>query len=270
MNAELSDRLTALVSRAGQAILDIARPALNVRVKADASPLTAADEASNTILLAGLAELLPGVPVVSEESPQRADPRALAGLFVLIDPLDGTKEFISGTAEFTVNLALVEGGRPVAGIIGVPALGLVFRGVTGGGAQRLRLAAGREPAAATEIAAITTRARPATGIVAAVSRSHLDERTKLFVERLKVAERLSCGSALKFCRLAEGRVDVYPRLSPTCEWDIAAGHALVTAAGGIVTAPDGRALSFGHAEARFRVPGFIAWGDPHDIETVAG
>lgn len=258
MDAELVDQLTALVSRAGRAILAVARSGLNVRAKADASPLTAADEASNAILLAGLSQLMPGVPIVSEESPRPEDPRALAGLFALVDPLDGTKEFISGSDEFTVNLALIEGGRPAAGFVGAPALGLVFRGM-GGRAERLTLAPG---SGAPEITAIATRARPATGLVAAVSRSHLDARTEAFLGRLPVVERIACGSALKFCRVAEGRVDVYPRLATTSEWDIAAGHALVAAAGGIVTAPDGRALRYGRAESGFCVPSFIAWGDP--------
>jgi 3'(2'), 5'-bisphosphate nucleotidase len=258
MDTELLDHLTALVARAGRAILEMAHSGLDVRAKADASPITAADEASNAILLEGLSQLMPGVPIVSEESPKPNDPRTLAGLFALVDPLDGTKEFISGRDEFTVNLALIEAGRPIAGFVGAPALGLVFRGA-GGRAERLKLA----PAgAATEVSAITTRARPAAGLVAAVSRSHLDARTEAFLGRLPVIERMACGSALKFCRVAEGRVDVYPRLATTSEWDIAAGHALVAAAGGEVTAPDGRALRYGHAESGFRVPSFIAWGDP--------
>jgi 3'(2'), 5'-bisphosphate nucleotidase len=148
------------------------------------------------------------------------------------------------------------------GIVGVPSLGLVFRGVVGGEAQRLRLAAGAPPRQATELAAIKARSRPARGLTATVSRSHLDATTERFLERLPVVERLACGSALKFCRLAEGIADVYPRLAPTCEWDVAAGHAVLAAAGGAVVTPEGQALSYGRAGIDFRIAGFVAWGDP--------
>jgi 3'(2'), 5'-bisphosphate nucleotidase len=257
----LADRLTALASQAAAAILAI-RPSMSAaRLKQDRSPVTAADEASDLVIAKGLSQILPGIPLVSEET--NTQPRIAPGTsFVLVDPLDGTKEFLTGTSEFTVNIALVIDGRPAVGFISAPALGLLYRGIVGRGAERLRLAPGAPPAQASEVTAIRTRLRPAEGLVATVSRSHLEATTEAFLQRLPVVSRLSCGSALKFCRIAEGSADIYPRLSPTSEWDVAAGHALVTAAGGFLTGPDGRPLSYGRAEVDFRIPAFVAWGDP--------
>jgi 3'(2'), 5'-bisphosphate nucleotidase len=255
LDRPLLDGLTASVVRASGAILAIAPDALATRHKADASPVTAADEASQAILLADLARLLPALPVVSEEAVSDRTPGAD---FILVDPLDGTREFVEGRAEYTVNVALVRDRTPVAGFVAAPALGLLWRGVAGHGAERLRFASGR--AAAVE--AIAIRARPAPErLVIALSRSHLDPDTAAFAEQLPIAERLICGSAVKFCRIAEGSADVYPRLSPTSEWDVAAGHALLAAAGGTVTRPDGIPLTYGKG-GDFLIPGFMAWGDP--------
>jgi len=256
----LINEFTTLASQAAAAILAIRPSDLATRAKADRSPVTVADEASDTVIAKGLSLLLPGTPVISEET---APPSiASATGFVLVDPLDGTKEFLSGSDEFTVNLALVVGGRPTAGVIAAPALGLIYRGVVGLGAERLRLAPGATAEQATEVANIFARVRPAEGLVATVSRSHLEAATEAFLKRLPVAQRLGCGSALKFCRVADGTADVYPRLSPTFEWDVAAGHAIVTAAGGMLATPGGAPLIFGQAAAGFRVPAFVAWGDP--------
>jgi 3'(2'), 5'-bisphosphate nucleotidase len=253
VDAGLADALTALVARASAAILAIAPDALRTRAKADHSPVTAADEAADAVIAEGLARLLPGLAVVSEESLDRAG--VLGETFVLVDPLDGTKEFVAGRGEYTVNVAIVTDGRPIAGFIAAPALGLVFRGVVGRGAERLTLDPGAAPVA------IRCRPNPAGGLVAAISRSHLDAATTAFLDRIAVTERIICGSALKFCRIAEGAADVYPRLSPTSEWDIAAGHAIIVAAGGLMTAPSGEPLRYGRAQQGFKVPGFIAWGD---------
>jgi 3'(2'), 5'-bisphosphate nucleotidase len=179
----------------------------------------------------------------------------LGATFALVDPLDGTKEFIAGSAEYTVNLAIIRDGEPIAGFIAAPALGLLFRGIVGRGAERLGLDRDAVPVT------IRCRRNPTGRLVAAVSRSHLDPLTGAFLDRLPVAERLPCGSALKFCRIAEGAADVYPRLSPTSEWDIAAGHAIVAAAGGLVTAPAGEPLRYGGVQQAFKVTGFVAWGD---------
>jgi 3'(2'), 5'-bisphosphate nucleotidase len=254
IDAALAAELTALVARASAAILAIAPAGMATRLKADQTPVTAADEAADQVIAEGLARILPGVAVVSEES---CDPAAATGdTFALVDPLDGTKEFVAGRGEYTVNLAIVVGGEPIAGFIAAPALGLLYRGIVGRGAERLEL----DPAVAP--VAIRCRRAPADGLVAAVSRSHLDADSEAFLARLAISERITCGSALKLCRIAEGRADVYPRLAPTSEWDTAAGHAIVAAAGGMVTTPSGAPLRYGRVQDDFKIPGFVAWGDP--------
>lgn len=254
IDASLVAALTDLVADAAAAILAIAPAALDTRLKADKSPVTAADEAADAVIARGLIRLLPGIPVVSEESRDR--PSALGETFVLVDPLDGTKEFVAGVGEYTVNVAIIAAGEPIAGFVAAPALGLVYRGVVGRGAERLRLDKAAAPVA------IRCRPAPASGLVAAASRSHFSPATAAFLDRVGVASRMDCGSSLKFCRLAEGAIDVYPRLSEISEWDIAAGHALVTAAGGLVATPDGTPLRYGRVDLGFNVPSFIAWGDP--------
>jgi 3'(2'), 5'-bisphosphate nucleotidase len=258
--AALMDPLTDLVVKAGEAILAINRTAMKVDGKHDGSPVTEADLAADRIIADGLAQIAPGVPTLSEERVHAARP-PFHGSFFLIDPLDGTKEFIAGRSEFTVNIALVTAGTPLLGIVGAPAFGWLWRGLVGRGAERLRLSeaglGAPEP--------IHTRRAPAQGEawIAAVSRSHGDARTEAFIDARPGAVRTTLGSALKFGRLAEGAADIYPRLGPTSEWDVAAGCAVVTAAGGKVTDPDGRPLRFGERTEGFIIPGFIVWGDPN-------
>jgi 3'(2'), 5'-bisphosphate nucleotidase len=266
----LLDDLTTVVSQAAAAILAARATGLDPRSKADQSPVTAADMAAESVILKGLATLLPGVPVVSEESADTGPPARLDGRFILVDPLDGTRELVAGRDEFTVNVAIMQAARPVLGIVSAPAYGLLWRGSAGTGAERLQLAPGAPAGAATERVAIRTRLRPASGLIAAVSRSHLDAATEALLARLPVTGRLTCGSAIKFCRLAEGAADVYPRLSQTCEWDVAAGHAVLVAAGGEVTKPDGTPLPYGRIAERFLIPGFIAVGDRSNPVTLLG
>jgi 3'(2'), 5'-bisphosphate nucleotidase len=261
-DGRLLDELTTIVSAAAAAILAARAGSLGARTKADLSPVTVCDEAAEAAILAGLARVLPGVAVVSEEAASGAPPSSLPDSFVLVDPLDGTRELIAGRDEFTVNVAIVRGGRPRLGIVAAPAQGVVWRGSEGRGAERLQLLPGAPASAARERSAIRTRAAPRAGLVAVVSRSHLDAETEAFLARLPIAGRLTSGSAVKFCQVAEGAADVYPRLSTTCEWDVAAGHAVLTAAGGVLTAPGGAALSYGQIGRNFRVPAFVAWGDP--------
>ena len=255
--AALMEPLTDLVVRAGAAILGVNRAAMKIDGKADGSPVTEADLAADRIIAEGLARLIPELPVLSEECGHLAQ-QPYGGSFFLIDPLDGTKEFVAGRNEFTVNLALVTDGTPLLGIIGAPALGLIWRGLVGRGAERLTTGKGSvaEP--------IRTRPLPKRGEpwIAAVSRSHGDSRTEAFIEARPGAIRQMFGSAVKFGRVAEGGADIYPRLAPTCEWDVAAGHAVVTAAGGKITDAQGAALKFGAGREGFIVPEFIAWGDP--------
>src|ERR1700687_4586918 len=255
--ATLMAPLTDLVVRAGAAILAVNRGAMKIDGKADGSPVTEGDLAADRIIADGLARLIPDVPAISEERVDLAKSPYDASFF-LIDPLDGTKEFVAGRSEFTVNLALVTNGTPLLGIIGAPALGLVWRGLVGRGAERLKTGKGSvaEP--------IHTRTLPRRGDpwIAAVSRSHRDIRTEAFIEARPGAIRQVLGSAVKFGRVAEGTADIYPRLSATSEWDVAAGHAVLTAAGGKITDAQGAELHFGKGREGFIVPEFIAWGDP--------
>jgi 3'(2'), 5'-bisphosphate nucleotidase len=255
---QLIDEVTSIVSRAAAAILDIERSRLAVRAKADRSPVTAADQASQALLGKELARLLPGLPMVSEEARWPDRP---GETFLLVDPLDGTREFVAGRDEYVVNVAVVHMQAPLLGVIAAPARGEVWRGVVGRGAETLRLAAGAPATDMRSRRPIRTR-RSARELVAMVSRSHLDPQSEAFLARLGTAERIACGSALKFCRVAEGAADLYPRLAPTSEWDVAAGHALVAAAGGAVLSPQGVPLGYGGADQRFLVPGFVCWGDP--------
>ncbi|HVV40999.1 MAG TPA: 3'(2'),5'-bisphosphate nucleotidase CysQ [Nitrobacter sp.] len=252
--------LTELVARAGAAILAVERDSMAVDSKTDGTPVTEADIAAHHIIVDGLRSLLPDVPVLSEESAHLATPPYRHSFF-LVDPLDGTKEFIAGRDEFTVNVALVTHGQPVLGVIGAPALGLIWRGLAGHGAERIAIGPDASIGAAEPI---RTRAFPPTGTpwVAAVSRSHGDPRSEAFLAKRPGGIRRELGSSVKFARLAEGSVDIYPRLAPTCEWDVAAGCALVMAAGGKITDAQGKPLHFGELRNDFRVPDFIAWGDP--------
>jgi len=252
--------LTELVAKAGAAILAVNREAMAVAGKPDGSPVTEADLAADHIIAEGLARLFPDIPTLSEERLQLARPPYPGRLF-LIDPLDGTKEFVAGRKEFTVNVALVIGGKPVLGIVGAPDLGLIWRGLVGRGAERLEV---RPDLSIGSVTPICTRAMPLPGApwIAAVSRSHGDVRTEAMIDARPGAVRIPLGSALKLCRVAEGAADLYPRLAPTCEWDIAAGQAVVVAAGGVVTDSLGGTLSYGGHRPDFIVPEFIAWGDP--------
>jgi 3'(2'), 5'-bisphosphate nucleotidase len=261
-DGRLLDELTTIVSAAAAAILSVRAHGLDARIKADLSPVTAADHAAEDVILDGLTRVLPGVAVVSEEAAGRLRPVGVPDSFILVDPLDGTRELLAGRDEFTVNLAIVTGGRPRLGIVATPARGLLWRGIEGQGAERLRLPPGSPASAAQERTAIRTRPLPRAGLVAVVSRSHLDPDTEAFLARLPIADRLACGSAIKFCQVAEGVADVYPRFSTTCEWDVAAGHAVLTAAGGTVAAPAGAPLDYGQVARNFRIPAFVAWGDP--------
>src|ERR1700761_966637 len=258
--AGLIEPLTDLVVRAGLAILAVNRDGMKVEGKSDGSPVTEADLAADRIIADGLKRLIPEIPALSEErvSSMKAPFR---GSFFLIDPLDGTKEFVAGRGEFTVNIALVSNGTPLLGIIGAPALGLIWRGLVGRGGEGRAMGDGG-PIVATE--PIHTRCLPPPGApwIAAVSRSHGDARTEAFIDGRPGAVRLKLGSAVKLGRIAEGAADIYPRLAPTCEWDIAAGHAVVTAAGGRITDAQGADVQFGRGRDDYIVPEFIAWGDP--------
>lgn len=253
--SELVLGLRRLALHAGEAILGIyGRPATDVRYKADASPVTEADEVASKVILAGLPGLLPGVQVVCEETESPETPSKAGGRFVLVDPLDGTKEFIGRNGEFTVNIALIEEGRPVAGVVYAPAVQRLFGGwrVANGAGVAFEEVGG---APRRNIRAVAPRDE---GLVVVASRSHRDAATDDYVKAFRVKSFASAGSSLKFCMVAAGEADLYPRLGRTMEWDTAAGQAVLEAAGGSVCRLDGSPLVYG--KVGFENPHFVARG----------
>jgi 3'(2'), 5'-bisphosphate nucleotidase len=253
---ERSELLTLALEaarRASVAILEIYGDDFAVRHKADRSPVTHADERAEAIILEMLEREAPEIPAVAEE--RHADPghvSVAATRFWLIDPLDGTKEFINRNGEFTVNIGLIDNGVPVLGVVQAPAFDLVFAAAGAGTAKRR---SGND----SEFEGISARRAPEGGAIVLHSRSHRDDqRLDAFVAALPGATRAISGSSIKFCRLAAGEADLYPRFGTTMEWDTAAGQAVLEAAGGVVTILDGAPLRYGKPE--FRNPDFIARG----------
>jgi 3'(2'), 5'-bisphosphate nucleotidase len=250
--------LARLALAAGAEILDVYARDIAVSVKEDLSPVTEADELAEKAILAGLAQLDPKIPVIAEEAAAAGKCPPAAQRFYLVDPLDGTKEFISRNGEFTVNIALIENAAPVAGVVYAPALRRLYAGEAGLGAFE----AAAEPDQAVSSLAwspITSREKPKSLTVVA-SRSHRDAETDAFLKTQNVKELISAGSSLKFCLLACGKADLYPRFGRTMEWDIAAGHAVLAAAGGRVETADGQSMTYGKAKRGYDNPAFIAWG----------
>jgi len=245
-----------ICSVASLAIMEVYNSGFKVRGKDDRSPVTDADERAEAIILAELERCFADIPVLAEESFAAGVRPQVEDVFILVDPVDGTKEFINKNGEFTVNIALIENCRPVAGCVYAPAIETVYIG----GHQALTgaLRPG-QPVKLSELEEM--RIRPSGDTLTAVmSRSHADEKTLNFVEKLGVSERVSAGSSLKFCLVASGRADVYPRFGPTMEWDTGAGHAVLTAAGGRVTTPEGEAFLYAKQGTGYLNGSFIAWG----------
>ncbi|MEO8017705.1 MAG: 3'(2'),5'-bisphosphate nucleotidase CysQ [Pseudomonadota bacterium] len=253
----LLQSLIYTAQRAGAAIMAVHATDFSVRDKADTSPVTAADEAAEKIILADLAAIAPDVPVVAEESVAAGHVPVIAERFFLVDPLDGTKEFISRRDEFTVNVALIEDGEPVLGVVFAPARHELYWGdVAAGKAGHIDADPdGTMPSMGNPIA---VRAPPAQGLTAVASRSHRTPETDAFLANYRVAEFRSIGSSLKFCLVAMGKADIYPRVGTTMEWDTAAGHAVLTAAGGRVTGLAGEPFRYG--KPGFRNGNFVARG----------
>lgn len=236
---------------------------IEVMEKGDRSPVTIADQKAEVIILEELKRIAPGIPVVAEESVSEGRiPVDLGQRFFLVDPLDGTKEFLKRNGEFTVNIGLIENGVPTMGAVYAPALDRLFFGAEGLGAfvQTVRPTRGAQDLKANKPEAITVRSAPEDGIIAVTSRSHMDDQTKTYLEGFKVAALKPSGSSLKFCLVATGEADLYPRFGPTCEWDVAAAHAVLHAAGGTVEVTDGGPMVYGKADVCFLNPGFIAKG----------
>lgn len=247
-----------LAVTAGAKIMRVWADKPRAKMKADHSPVCVADEAAETIILRGLAERLPDIPVVSEEAVSRGEIPHTGRVFILVDPLDGTREFLSESNEFTVNLALIAEGTPVAGVVYAPALGRLWTG--GDAATCCDVAPG--DAIPARAARRTIRVRKASHPpVALISRSHPDASSEDFLARIGITDRKCAGSSLKFCLIAEGEGDVYPRCGPTMQWDVAAGDAVLRAAGGVVVDAAGEALRYGPAVEGFRNGPFVAWGD---------
>lgn len=233
--------------------------------KSDHSPVSEADELAEAVILAGLERCAPGVPVLAEEASARGIRPALDGRFILVDPLDGTKEFIGGNGDFTVNIALVEAGVPVLSAVYAPVRRRLWWAADGW-AEAAEARPGDRLADARHRHTIACRPAPADGYVALASRSHGDAVTEAFLARLPIRERRGEGSSLKFCAIAEGEADVYARFGPTMEWDTAAGDAVLRAAGGAVLSVAGGPLRYGKASTDYRNGGFVAWGDPAAAE----
>lgn len=261
----LAEALVPIAIRAGEAIMSVYEGAFTVEHKLDDSPLTLADLESQRIILESLARLTPGVPVLSEESAQApwAVRRYWPELWV-VDPLDGTREFVKRNGEFTVNIALVIEHEPVLGIVAAPARKTLWWGAAGSGARRAVHGGAAEPIRV---------APPATPIRVVGSRSHMSPETAAYLAKIGPHELTGIGSSLKFCLLAEGKADIYPRFGPTSEWDTAAGQALLEAAGGHVTRIDGHRLRYNCRESLINGD-FVAYADPsvlpHPAPTGAG
>jgi 3'(2'), 5'-bisphosphate nucleotidase len=260
MNAEDADlvrELADLAERAGDEILRFYGSEVRVSTKPDATPVTEADRAAEAMILPVLARLMSDVPIVAEEAVSQGDVPAIGRdqdprrRFWLVDPLDGTKEFLNHNGEFTVNIALIEGSRPRLGVVHLPALAVTYAGAAPGTATIMHR--NREPQA------IAARVPRPEGIIVLASRSHADAAAlDAFLADEHVAARQNAGSSLKFCRIAEGIADLYPRLGRTMEWDTAAGHAVLSAAGGRVETLDGHELGYG--KPGFENPHFVARG----------
>jgi 3'(2'), 5'-bisphosphate nucleotidase len=251
LDNKLLEKLVDVAKEAGRAILDVYGSGFEVEYKADRSPLTEADRRSHEIIKAKLNEVSPEIPFLSEEGRQTAyGERKRWQSFFLVDPLDGTKEFINRNGEFTVNIALMEEDRPVMGVVHVPVQGTTYFAARGQGAHSQR---NGEPPRRIQV-----RDADEDALVVVASRSHATPELEDFIAKLNVKERTSRGSALKFCLVAEGSADIYPRLGPTWEWDTGAGHAIVEEAGGRVLDLEGAPLAYNKESLKHR--GFIALG----------
>ena len=246
------EEIKSLARNAGAAILEVYGTEFSVDTKDDSSPLTEADRRSNAVILEGLTRLYPDIPVISEEARTLPyEERRDWDQFWLVDPLDGTKEFIKRNGEFTVNIALIENAEPTLGVVHAPALDYTIWGQRGVGAA---LREGNEDIG------VQTRRPAIAPLRVAASRSHLDDKTAAAIARMGDTERRGMGSSLKFCKIAEGSTDVYLRFGPTSEWDTAAGQCVLEAAGGVVLGMDGQSFRYGRKESLLN-PEFLALGD---------
>jgi 3'(2'), 5'-bisphosphate nucleotidase len=260
-HAQLIDALIAPTLAAGRVIMEVhaTLSAGDTRSKGDGSPVTEADERAEAVILAALAEITPNIPVIAEEAAAGGEMPEIGVRFWLVDPLDGTREFVGGKLDFTVNIALIEEGVPVLGLVFVPATGVLYVG-DASGARVTTVADGR----VGDWSAIRIATAKPEALRVLASRSHMSDETKAFIDQFGVAELVSAGSSLKFCKLAAGEADLYPRMGRTMEWDTAAADAVLRAAGGRVMTLDGQPLRYGKRnqadDSDFANPWFVATG----------
>jgi 3'(2'), 5'-bisphosphate nucleotidase len=252
LDADIAADLADIAVEAARLILPLWRSGLEVISKADNSPVTEADRRGEALILEGLARRFPDVPVISEEDASEfGAPEAIGPRFFLVDPLDGTKAFVRGDPHFTVNIGLIDHGRPVAGVVAAPASGEIWRTCAEGVLKRH----GDGPA---EL--VRARAWPEGEALALISHTMKTETADALADQYGFHRREPMDSSIKFCRIAEGAADIYPRHGPTMEWDTAAGHAVLIAAGGQVTTPEGEPFLYGKAAEGFKNGWFVARG----------
>ena len=259
----LSDQLVKAAIDAGVVIMEVydAAGGIDTDTKSDDSPVTIADQKAEDLILAVLKDAAPDVPVLAEESVAAGIIPDVGDRFFLVDPLDGTKEFIKKGTDFTVNIALIEHGRPVMGVVYAPARSHIWVAENTTTAWQADVAPGAEIPAEADRKPMKIRRLPEAGVTAVASKSHRTPETDEFLGKFNVAELKSMGSSLKFCLVAAGDADMYPRLGRTMEWDTGAAHAVVTAAGGRVLTMDGNDLTYGKKDRGYDNPHFVVYGD---------
>lgn len=259
------DHLAEIALNAGRVIIDIYNQDFSVSQKSDASPVTDADQKAEALILNALAAIEPKLPVIAEEAVAAGNIPEHGSRFALVDPLDGTKEFVNRRGEFTVNIAIIENGRPTSGVVYAPALSRLFVAET----RSVAWYASAEPGAPVPLKDVRSplriRRQPSHGISVVASKSHATSETDDFLAHFDIVERRAAGSSLKFCLIAAGEADLYPRMGRTMEWDTAAGQAVVEAAGGRVLTIDGKPLLYGKRERDYDNPHFIVYGDVDPI-----
>ena len=255
------DHLAQIALDAGELIMEIYKTDFDVQTKNDESPVTVADQQAETLILERLGEIEPDLPVIAEEAMSRGETVAHGERFALVDPLDGTKEFINKRGEFTVNIGVIERGRPVMGVVYAPALNRLFVADALSKAWQAEAKPGASLDEIQDKRALVIRPAPKEGLTAMASKSHRTPETDAFLDKFKIDALKSAGSSLKFCLVAAGEADLYPRMGRTMEWDTAAGQAVVEAAGGRVLCEDGTPLLYGKRTRGYDNPYFVVYGD---------
>lgn len=266
IDRDLANKLCHVAIEAGTAIMRHYAAETGMQAKSDGSPVSAADHDAEAIILAALEKIAPGVPVIAEESASAGTIAAAGDVFFLVDPLDGTREYAARRPEFTVNIALVRKGIPVFGVIYAPAMSLLYWTDQGSAFKADVSNSTAFTTCATSAQRLATRPVHGGAQTIVASRSHGSDDLEVWLKTITVGERVNIGSSLKFCLVAEGRADLYPRFGPTMEWDTAAGHAIVLAAGGSVTRTDGSPFTYGKAKDGYRNPGFIVWAGAPQLQ----